>query len=128
MSSTLKFYKCLVCGKVIEILHNDCCPTVCCNKEMVLLKANTTDAALEKHVPIVNFNKNIIHVEVGSTLHPMSEEHLIKFIVLETTKGIHRVDLTPTSKPIADFILFPDEKPIAVYEYCNLHGLWVKEI
>jgi len=117
-----------MCGKVIEILTEPTVPTICCGKEMYRLIANHSDGALEKHVPVVTINENKVHVEVGSVLHPMTIEHSIEWIVLQTTKGIHRVDLTPSSKPIADFVLQDGEEVVRVYEYCNLHGLWETEL
>lgn len=125
----MKLLKCPHCGKVVEQLpgtHG--CPTKCCGEPMPELKANTTDAAHEKHVPVVIVTGNKVHVQVGSVEHPMSEEHHIAFIYLETDKGVKRVDLSHTGKPVADFALLDDEKPLRVYEYCNLHGLWVKEL
>lgn len=95
--------------------------------QFTLLKANSTDAATEKHVPVITINGNDVHVQVGSVLHPMSEAHHIAFIVLVTDKRVLKNDLNPTGEPIADFTLDKDEKVIKAYEYCNLHGLWVKE-
>lgn len=92
-----------------------------CLKE---LKANTTDGAKEKHVPVVEVKDNICNVVVGSTVHPMTSEHLIEFIIVVTTNGIYRKNLTPNDEPKASFALLPSERVIEVYEYCNLHGLW----
>ncbi len=92
------------------------------------LKANTTDAAQEKHVPEVSVEGNLVKVKVGSVEHPMTEEHHIAFIYLETENGVTRKDLDHTGKPEAVFALAEGEKPVAVYEYCNLHGLWKKEL
>lgn len=93
-----------------------------------LLKANSTDAAGEKHVPVVEVAGSTVTVKVGEVAHPMTEEHLINFIILHTEKGFQRVDLTATDAPEAVFELAAGDKAIAAYEYCNLHGLWVKEI
>lgn len=91
------------------------------------LTANTTDAAVEKHVPVVTVDGNKVNVEVGSVMHPMTEEHLIQFIWLETEKGGQVRNLISSDDPKAEFIV-GDDKPVAVYEYCNLHGLWKKEL
>lgn len=89
---------------------------------------NTTDAATEKHVPVVEVAGNEVKVTVGSVLHPMTPEHYITHIILETTKGYQVKALTPECAPQATFYVCSCEKPVAVYEYCNLHGLWVAKI
>ncbi len=89
--------------------------------------ANTTDGAVEKHVPVITIEGNKAHVEVGSVLHPMTEPHHISFIVLVTDNRAELARLDPLGSPMADFVLAENEKVIAAYEYCNLHGLWVKE-
>ncbi len=94
-------------------------------KELI---ANTTDGAREKHVPNVEINGNVINIKVGSARHPMLDEHYIQFILLETTSMSMIKYLKPNDEPEATFILNEKEKPIAVYEYCNLHGLWKYEI
>lgn len=106
-------------------LQDSSCPTMCCGKEMELLKANTTDAAQEKHVPVVTREGNKITVTVGSVEHPMSEEHYIQWIALVTETGFRIAYLNPGDAPKADFLA---EEPVkAVYAYCNLHGLWKTE-
>lgn len=89
--------------------------------------ANTVDAAFEKHIPDVKIDGDTIHVQVGSVIHPMTEEHYIQWVLVETEKGIQRKDLKPNEEPVADFVI-KDDKAIAVYAYCNLHGLWKFEI
>lgn len=99
------------------------------NTEEVLkeLKANTTDGALEKHVPVVEVKGKDVLVKVGEVAHPMTEEHYITWIVLETETGFMVEFLKPNQKPEATFKL-SNSKPLRVFEYCNLHGLWVKEL
>ncbi len=97
-------------------------------EDEIELKANSNDAAIEKHVPVVQINGNKVDVKVGSVPHPMSLEHHIAFIVLETNKGIKPSNLDPTSVAKTSFVLTEEEVPLRAYEYCNLHGLWVKEI
>lgn len=93
-----------------------------------LIKVNDTDAAKEKHVPIVDVKGNVVTVTIGSILHPMTEKHLISHVFLETNRGFQMKRLSHEEQPIADFTLTGDEKTIAAYEYCNLHGLWVSKI
>jgi len=128
MTDQLKFFKCDLCGKVIELLTDHSNETICCGQEMVRLVPNHTDGAKEKHVPVVKIDGVKVHVEVGSVLHPMTPQHLIQWIILQTNKGVYRKDLTPDMKPIADFVLPEGEHAVRVYEYCNLHGLWETEI
>ncbi len=124
----MKLLKCPKCGNmVLEVLKKPC-NVMCCNEELVEVKAGSVDAAKEKHVPVVEVNQNKVKVIVSEVTHPMQENHYITFIVLETNKGIHMINLTPTDEPVATFILPEDEKPLAAYEYCNLHGLWKKEL
>lgn len=121
----MKIVRCEGCGKIAVILKDSACPTKCCGEPMVELQANTTDAAEEKHVPVVVREGNTITVSVGSVEHPMSEEHYIEFIVLETEKGFRVAYLAPNDKPEANF--YASEPVVAVYAYCNLHGLWKTE-
>lgn len=122
-----KFYLCEKCKKIVEVVHETPVPLMCCGQKMTELIANTEDAATEKHVPVVSVEGNKVKIEVGSVEHPMMEKHYIMFIVLETNKGVHKKYLNPGEKPVAEFALLEDEKPVIAYEYCNLHGLWSKE-
>ena len=101
---------------------------MCCGETMKEIVPNTTDAAQEKHVPDVTVDGKTVTVKVGSVTHPMLEAHYIQFIILETSKGFHKIDLKPGEAPEAVFTLAEGETPIAAYENCNLHGLWKKEI
>ena len=89
------------------------------------LVANTTDAAGEKHVPVVSIDGDKVVVKVGEVEHPSVPAHYIEFIVLETNTGIHTKWLKPGMKPEGVFKLVDGEKVLAAYEYCNLHGLWM---
>ena len=121
----LKFYKCEKCGSVVIKPFDNCGED---GGKMVELVANTEEAAFEKHIPAVTVNGNAVHVEVGETLHPMMEQHYITFIALETKKGYQIAELAPGMDPIADFAVAEGDEPVAVYEYCNLHGLWKAEV
>ncbi len=101
---------------------------ICGGSPMKQLVANTTDAAQEKHVPVVEVDGKKITIQVGSVAHPMTDAHLIQWIYLQTKKGGQYRHLTPADKPEAIFIVAEDDEPIAAYEYCNLHGLWTAKI
>ncbi len=123
---TTKFYKCETCGNVVVKLVDSKVPLVCCGSKMQELVPNTVDASNEKHVPQVTMlENNMIKVEVGSVAHPMTEEHHIAFIYVETDKGSIKIDLK--DKPEA-VVALGDAKPLVVYEYCNLHGLWKTDL
>lgn len=93
-----------------------------------LLKANDTDAAQEKHVPVAKVSGDTVSVDVGAVAHPMTAEHLISAVILETSNGYQVKRLTPSDAPKAEFKLADGEKAIAAYGYCNLHGLWVSKL
>ncbi|MEG0919442.1 MAG: desulfoferrodoxin family protein [Bacilli bacterium] len=122
-----KFLRCEHCGNIVGMIHDSGVPVVCCGEPMKELVANTTDAATEKHVPVVSVDGNKIVAKVGDVEHPMLEEHFIQWIYLETENGGQRKALKPGMVPEATFVL-ENDKPVAVYEYCNLHGLWKKEL
>lgn len=119
-------YKCEECGRLLNFL-TDSDKDICKNsfKELV---ANTEDAAQEKHVPVVKVDGKHVEVTVGSVEHPMEEKHYIQFIILETKNGYQYRGLKPGDKPFAQFEVSADDEPLAAYEYCNLHGLWKKDI
>ena len=124
----MKFYICNHCGNIIVKVNDAGVPVVCCGEKMSELVPNTVDAAFEKHVPDVTVDGNKVIVKVGSVSHPMLEEHYIKFIALETDKGYQIKNLKPGEEPEAEFLLAAGENAVSVYEYCNLHGLWKKEL
>ncbi|MCR4754316.1 MAG: desulfoferrodoxin FeS4 iron-binding domain-containing protein [Lachnospiraceae bacterium] len=124
----MKFYRCEHCGNIVIKLHDSGVPVVCCGQPMTELVPGATDGAYEKHVPAVTVDGSVIKVQVGEVEHPMMEEHYIQFIVLETSTGYQIKNLKAGDKPVAEFTLAAGDKAIAVYEYCNLHGLWVKEV
>ena len=120
----MRFFKCPLCGKIIAIVKDSAAPTVCCGQPMVELVPNTQDGAVEKHIPVFEVKDNVVHVQVGSVEHPTLENHYIEWIVLQTNLGNQRKVLKPGEKPVADFALLPGEKVEAVFELCNLHGLY----
>lgn len=121
----MKFYRCEGCGNFVTFLNEKSgCTPKCCGETMKELVPNTTDAANEKHVPVIEEDGNTVSVTVGSVEHPMVEAHYIQWIILETNKGFMKKDLHPEEKPTAKFALTDGETVVAAYEYCNLHGLW----
>ena len=120
----MKFYKCPICGKIIAIVESRPVPTICCGKPMEELVANTQDGAHEKHIPVFEVKDRIVKVTVGEAEHPMLDAHYIQWIAVETNLGNQRKILKPGSKPYAEFALLEGEEVVAVYEYCNLHGLY----
>ena len=124
----MKIFICKGCGKIVELLKASRCPTKCCGEPMEELIPGAVDGALEKHVPAAEISDNLVTVMVGSVAHPMMEEHFINWIWLETDQGVYRKELKPGDEPKAVFALAPSEKAVAVYEYCNLHGLWKADL
>lgn len=122
-----KFYICEHCGNIVGKIHDSGVSIVCCGQKMTNLEAGVVEASREKHIPTVKVEDGIVKVSVGSVLHPMTEEHHIAWVYLETDKGGQRKNLAVDADPNVKFALV-DEKPIAVYAYCNLHGLWKAEI
>ena len=126
MTSKGQVWKCDICGNIIEVLHDGADALVCCGQSMRLVKENTTDGAVEKHVPVIEGKR----VKVGSIAHPMEEKHYIEWIEATSASGeTAKIFLSPRDdsgepspgqKPEAEF----DFEPVSAREYCNLHGLW----
>ncbi len=119
----MKFYKCKGCGSIL--IQEE--PLACCADAWDELVPNTTDAAGEKHVPVIDTDGKTVTVKVGSVEHPMLSVHYITWILLETSRGYQKKLLRPGEKPLARFSLVEGETALAAYEYCNLHGLWKAE-
>lgn len=138
----MKFYKCSHCGNIVAFVKNKGVPVMCCGQKMEEIVPNTSDGAAEKHLPVINvnnpvinfnntainFNDSVINVSVGSVAHPMEENHYIEWIALQTKQGNQRKELKPGEKAEIAFALTEGDEPVAVYAYCNLHGLWKKEV
>jgi superoxide reductase len=122
-----KFYICRHCGNLVGMLKDSGVPLVCCGEPMAALKPNTVDASGEKHLPVVSVEGDVLSVRVGSVDHPMLPEHYIEWVYVETENGGMRRALKPGDAPRADFCL-GGQKAVAVYAYCNLHGLWMTEV
>ena len=125
--SNQKFYICEHCGNLIGMIHDAGVPMMCCGQKMKKLEPGVVEASHEKHIPVVKVDGNVVNVEIGSVEHPMIEAHSILWVYLQTDKGGQRKNLEVGKAPKVSFAL-ADEKPLAVYAYCNLHGLWKAEI
>lgn len=119
----MKIYQCKQCGDIV-IEKQECCLN-CCNENMTLLEANEVDAAREKHIPVCEIEANKYTVKVGDVEHPSSVEHYIMWILLEEKTGYQIKYLQPEESPSA---IFYSDNAVALYAYCNLHGLWKKEL
>lgn len=122
MTQLNQIYKCDLCGNIVEVLGTGAGELVCCGEPMKLLTENTTDAAKEKHVPVIEKAGNKVTVKVGSVLHPMEEKHFIQFIELIADGSVYRKMLKPGEQPVATFEVTAEK--VSAREYCNLHGLW----
>ena len=122
-----KFYRCNTCGNIFGVIHDSGVTPVCCGQRMELLAANTTDAATEKHVPVIERNGNKVTIKVGSVAHPMLAEHSIQWIILTQGSVTERAVLKPGDAPEATFTVADATAPVRAYEFCNLHGLWTAE-
>lgn len=120
----MNFY---ICNNCKNIITSSNAINTCCDSKLTELIPNSTDAAQEKHVPVVNVNGNIVEVKLGEISHPMTDEHLFNFVCLETEKGYQVKTLTSSDDCKCEFT-YIDDKPKAVYAYCNLHGLWKKDV
>ena len=123
----MKFYRCAKCGQIIAVVKETGVPVMCCGEPMKELVPGTTDAAVEKHVPVFTVNGNTVEVTIGSTEHPMLEEHYIEWIAVKSEQGCQRKALKPGDAPKAVFALTDGDKVEAVLAYCNLHSLWKSE-
>ena len=122
MALQLGIYKCGMCGNIVEVVHSGEGELVCCGKPMTLLVENTTDAAREKHVPVVEKTSTGWKVKIGSIPHPMEEKHYIEWIELIADGFAYRKFLKPGEAPEAEFCLAASQ--VTAREYCNIHGLW----
>lgn len=121
-----KFYRCSVCGNIIAKVKDTGVPVMCCGKKMEEMIPGTSDGAAEKHVPVYTVEGNLVTVKVGEVEHPMVDNHYIEWVSLQTKQGNQRKFLKPGEKPEVVFAIVEGDEVEAVYEYCNLHGLWKK--
>lgn len=123
----MQFFRCKHCGNIVMYVENSGVPIVCCGEQMREMPVNVTEAAVEKHIPVIIIQGSTVIVKVGSVAHPMLPEHHISWIFLETKEGIQKKELTE-GVPEAIFAISEGDKVVAAYEYCNLHGLWKAEV
>lgn len=120
----MNFYRCAHCGKIMAVVKETGVPVICCGEPMKELIPGTTDASAEKHVPVYEVNDGEVIVTIGSVLHPMTEDHFIEWVSLQTKSGNQRKMLKPGMEPKVCFYIDKDDEVEAVYAYCNLHSLW----
>lgn len=120
----MKFYRCKHCGQIIAIVKKTGAPVICCGEPMQEIIPSSTDASVEKHVPVVEVDGTTVKVTVGSAPHPMLPEHYIEWVSLKTKAGNQRKALNPSDEPKVCFSICEGDEVEAVYAYCNLHSLW----
>jgi superoxide reductase len=123
MAKNKQIYKCDICGNIVEVVNEGRGGLSCCSEEMKLISENSTEAAVEKHIPVINIKDDSIEVSVGSTIHPMDEKHYIQWVELVSKDKIYRHEFKPTDEPKTVFKVDP-KSDFYVRAYCNLHGLW----
>ena len=122
----VKFYRCNHCGLIVAVVKDGPCTPVCCGEKMELLVAGSTDAAAEKHVPVVTVDGEDVTVRVGAVDHPMLDVHYIEWIAFADGTKIGIKYLKPGDEPVATFV--KTAETATAYAYCNLHGLWKADL
>ncbi|NLY10723.1 MAG: desulfoferrodoxin [Firmicutes bacterium] len=125
MPKRFEIYKCEVCGNITEVQTAGGGTMVCCNQPMSLCTENTVDASVEKHVPFIEKIPGGYKVTIGSTIHPMDDDHYIEWIQIIADGKSYRQYLSPGDEPVAVFMI--EAEKVTAREYCNLHGLWKAE-
>lgn len=129
MLMAIRFFKCTVCGNVVVKAVDSGMKLSCCGREMVELVPGESEGSGEKHLPVFEWkDDDVLKVKIGSVAHPMDKTHWIMFICLETERGFQVVNLGPDMKAEAVFHICKKDRPVAVYAYCNIHGLWRTEV
>ncbi|MDR1992082.1 MAG: desulfoferrodoxin [Nitrososphaerota archaeon] len=127
MRDSQKFFFCKHCKNITTPINDKGTTMMCCGEKMTELMPNTVEASVEKHLPVIGVLDDSLRVEIGSVPHPMQDDHYIVFIYVETEHGGQCKYLSPGEEPKLAFS-FSNDKPVAVYAYCNLHGLWKTKI
>ena len=121
-----KFLICEHCGNIVSVVNESGVPMMCCGQKMKQIEPGVVEASREKHIPVFEVKGNVVEVNVGSIDHPMIPEHYIEWVSLQTKAGSQLKHLEPNQAPKVCFSICEDDEVVAVYAYCNLHGLWVK--
>lgn len=123
-----RFFICKHCGNTIGLIKDAGVKIKCCGENMSELIPGTVEASTEKHIPVATIEGNTVNVVIGSVIHPMQPDHKIEWVYLETNQGGQRKHIAESEKPETSFALAEGETPIAVYAYCDLHGLWKADL
>ncbi|MFX1514049.1 MAG: desulfoferrodoxin [Promethearchaeota archaeon] len=126
MAKVREIYKCEDCGTIVEVLHGGKGTLTCCDQPMKLFEEQTADMSKEKHVPVIEKTETGFKIKVGSTAHPMTEQHWIEWVQVIADGEVYRTFLNPGDEPEAEFMIEADK--IIAREYCNIHGLWRNEL
>ena len=127
MFGVQKFFTCKHCGNFVGLIYDGQVPMICCGEKMQEVEPHTAEASTEKHLPVVTVNGENVNVKIGSAPHPMGEDHYIQWVYVETDRGGQRKAFKPGETPEFNFKVV-DDKPVAVFAYCNLHGLWKTQL
>jgi superoxide reductase len=126
MRNKVVFYRCEICGNLVELINRGGGELVCCGQPMAELKPNTVDASVEKHVPTVTRKDDKLYIQIGSVPHPMIPQHYIEWVAVVSDNAVQRIALVPGLEPKAEVVDTGQE--VDVYAYCNIHGLWKAEV
>ncbi len=118
------FFICKHCGNIIAIINNSGVPIQCCDEDMQEIIPGTTEASEEKHIPVFKTEDDTVSVSVGSVEHPMTPEHYIEWVCIESNDGFQYKKLTPNMPPKVNFSLSKGDSVKAGYAFCNQHSLW----
>ena len=121
----MQFYICEHCGNIVTFVKSSGVPVMCCGQKMTELVPGTTDAAVEKHVPVIQADGSQVTVPVGSVEHPMLPEHYISMIAAVDGDTVTMKFPKPGEKP--ELKTFCRSEKVEAYEICNLHGFWKGE-
>lgn len=124
----LRIFRCNICGSVVVLMKGNTNTLACCGEYMEELFPKYIDELKEKHIPVIREFSNVVIVDIGEVSHPMMEKHYIEWILIQTNLGYRINYLNCNSQPKTEFLLLPDEYVEKVYSYCNIHGLWVKDV